>query len=318
MLAHLRANLWLLLLSVVLCCVLYPLAILAIGQAAFHTKAEGSLITDGKGVAVGSQLIAQPFNDAKHFSPRPSAASYNAAASGASNLSASNPQLRDQVMGRLGAVLKYRDGRSVGPDVVTWFREQVAKDRTILGKWTKDQSGIAAVWAGSDDKVGSFLREWAKQHAAAVDKWKAENPDVKEVKPENLAPLFFDSYVKGETTTWPEVDEAKDIQTGFFGVWWKEHSLADVQPVPADMVTTSGSGLDPDITLQNALYQLDGVAAAWAKETKGDEAQAHKKIESILRQYAHSPLAGLVGEPLVNVLEVNVALDKAMQVSSSH
>ena len=41
---------------------------------------------------------------------------------------------------------------------------------------------------------------------------------------------------------------------------------ADLKLIPADAVTTSGSGLDPDITLDNALWQLDRVAGAWAKK----------------------------------------------------
>lgn len=72
--SHLRANLWLLVLTVLLCCVLYPLALWAVGQAAFHEQAEGSLIykADGKTV-VGSRLIGQPFSDERYFWPRPSA-----------------------------------------------------------------------------------------------------------------------------------------------------------------------------------------------------------------------------------------------------
>ena len=43
--------------------------------------------------------------------------------------------------------------------------------------------------------------------------------------------------------------------------------------VPGDMVTTSGSGLDPHITLENAEYQLDRVASKWAADTKRDPAE---------------------------------------------
>src|SRR5690242_10264340 len=98
--AHLRANLWLLGLTVVLCCVLYPLTLWAVGRAVFPDKASGSLL-DEKGQlthdedrARGSRLIAQPFNGPEYFQPRPSAASYNGAASGASNFGANNPKLR--------------------------------------------------------------------------------------------------------------------------------------------------------------------------------------------------------------------------------
>ena len=58
--AHLRANLWLLALSVLLCSVLYPLALLGIGQTLFHDKAQGSLVTDSQGSPIGSGLIASP------------------------------------------------------------------------------------------------------------------------------------------------------------------------------------------------------------------------------------------------------------------
>ncbi len=98
MFQHLRACLWLLIVTVVLCCVVYPLVLLGIGKTIFPKQAEGSLIErDGK--EVGSRLIAQPFTADKYFQPRPSAASpsYNAAASGASNWAANNYQLRDRV-----------------------------------------------------------------------------------------------------------------------------------------------------------------------------------------------------------------------------
>jgi len=85
MTAHIRANLWLLTLTVLLCSVLYPLVLLGIGQTIFHDKAQGSLLTDKQGHPIGSKLIAQPFTSDEYFQPRPSAASYNAAASGASN-----------------------------------------------------------------------------------------------------------------------------------------------------------------------------------------------------------------------------------------
>jgi hypothetical protein len=104
MTAHLRANLWLLVLTVILCCVLYPLAIWGIGQTVFHQSAQGSLLdAEGQPVtdtakAIGSRLIAQPFTADEYFQPRPSATSpaYNAAASGPSNYAASNYLLRDR------------------------------------------------------------------------------------------------------------------------------------------------------------------------------------------------------------------------------
>lgn len=120
--AHLRANLWLLGLTVLLCCVLYPLALWAIGQGVFADKAAGSLIDkEGKPTrdekqAVGSRLIAQPFHAPEYFWPRPSAVSFDASASGGSNLGANNPKLRARVIEDLSRI-KYRDGPKKDLDV---------------------------------------------------------------------------------------------------------------------------------------------------------------------------------------------------------
>ena len=77
-------------------------------------------------------------------------------------------------------------------------------------------------------------------------------------------------------------------------MWLQEHPDAELQQVPADMVMASGSGLDPHITLDNALWQLDRVAAAWAKKTNKDEAQVHREIEKLLRDNTTAPLGGAV------------------------
>ena len=78
----------------------------------------------------------------------------------------------------------------------------------------------------------------------------------------------------------------------------------------ADMVMASGSGLDPHITLKNALYQLDRVAAKRAADTNRDVAKVRQEIKALLNQKKDAPLGGLVGIDLVNVLEVNLALSE--------
>jgi K+-transporting ATPase ATPase C chain len=78
---------------------LYPLVVTGIAQVLFPHQANGSLILKDE-VALGSELIGQPFNDPRYFWSRPSATSpfpYNAAASSGSNLGPSNPVLAESV-----------------------------------------------------------------------------------------------------------------------------------------------------------------------------------------------------------------------------
>ena len=89
----------------------YPLVVWGLAQLAFPHQAQGSLIVDGKGVVVGSSLVAQPFASNRYFHPRPSSVEYNASAAGGSNLGTNNPALRDKVADRAKAI----GGSTPGP-----------------------------------------------------------------------------------------------------------------------------------------------------------------------------------------------------------
>jgi potassium-transporting ATPase KdpC subunit len=108
----------------VVCCGIYPLVVFGIGQAAFHDKANGSLILDKDGTARGSKLLGQGFTAEKYFHPRPSAAGngYDAANSGGSNLGPTSQKLNDAIKDRIATYRTengLKDSDAVPADAVT-------------------------------------------------------------------------------------------------------------------------------------------------------------------------------------------------------
>ena len=341
MFKHLRASLSLLLVTVVIFCVLYPLVLLGIGKTVFPYQAAGSLV-DRKGQpttdpaqAVGSRLIAQAFTKDEYFQPRPSAASYNAAASSASNLSANNTALRDRVAQSLGPIVKYRTGpkkgKLVADDIVAWFAETdriKAKDAPgVLSQWADAHPTAAQNWVKNGDKsLSDYITDWQKTHAKEVADWLKDNPTTPQPpQPADLAVPFFKNFSDEHPGKFPSaqdhtaadgktekkidlVAEGSDVQQVFFDLWLQAHPDADLEQVPGDLVTTSASGLDPHITLDSAEYQLDRVAGEWANKTKREKPGVQKEIEAMLQEKASAPLGGLVGVKLINVLEMNLAM----------
>jgi K+-transporting ATPase ATPase C chain len=329
---HISKSVILLLITVAIVCGIYPGVVWVIAHVFFPFQAEGSLLKGPDGQVVGSKLVAQPFTKDEYFQPRPSAASYDASASASSTLAPSNYLLRDRVARMIGPIVKYQSGPKAGqlvaPDIEAWFQQDRYQGNPgLVAQWADLHNGLAAAWVGADSTHGAYVDSWAKAHPALVSGWVKANPSTPQPKATDLAVVFFENFSKespgrfpsavthtgadGKATTAIEpVKDGSDIQSIFFDMWRQDHPDADLRNLPGDLVTTSGSGLDPDITLQNAEYQLDRVASKWADDTKRDPAGIRREIDQILQANAKAPFGGLAGEKMVRVLEVNLELRK--------
>lgn len=81
----------------------------------------------------------------------------------------------------------------------------------------------------------------------------------------------------------------------------RENNLKDYIKIPSDVVTSSGSGLDPDISVDNAILQADRIAKKRNIPVS--------EINDLIRQNTEKKMLGFLGEPKVNVLKLNLLLD---------
>ena len=174
-----------------LCGIAYPLAVTGVGQVAMPYQANGSIVVDAAGKAIGSELIAQSFAKPGYFHSRPSAAGrgYDAAASGGTNLAPGSKDLHDRIQ----------------------------KDVALLHK-----DGVITV--------------------------------------------------------------------------------------PADLVTTSGSGLDPEISPDAALVQVPRIAQA--------RGFSPEQVRDLVSKTSRGALIGFIGEPRVNVFALNRQLDAMLAIKA--
>ncbi|MFO0795857.1 MAG: potassium-transporting ATPase subunit C [Gemmataceae bacterium] len=214
------------------------------------------------------------------------------------------------------------------PAVLWAFAQTVVPTRANGSLVTKADGSVV----GSTQVAQAFTGDgyfWPRPSAAGYNaaaaggsNWGASNPKLRDRAARQLGPLVrykSGALVAPDVEAWVAAapDRAAAVKPGtvvaaeFFDAWLQDPAnrskVADIEPVPADFVMASGAGLDPHITLRNARWQLGRVAAARAGA--GDAAAARARIDGILTAAAFSPLGGLAGEPLVNVLELNLRLD---------
>jgi potassium-transporting ATPase KdpC subunit len=262
----------------------YPAFVWLVAQLpGLHDQAEGSILT-ANGKPVGSRLIGQLFTDSggnalpQYFQSRPSAAGagYDPLSSSASNLGPENivdtpgkPSLLTQVCARSAAVGKL---------------EGVNGSRPFC-----TGGGVGAVLSviGPRDARGNVIRP-------------ARVVSVNQPCPSTPFLALYEGV---------RVECAQSGDDYSVGQIVPIRGAAPPDPaVPADAVTASGSGLDPDISPAYADIQVARVAKA--RHVSPDQ------IREVLAQNRTGRTLALVGEPTVNVLQLNLQLDHRYPVSS--
>ena len=109
----------------------------------------------------------------------------------------------------------------------------------------------------------------------------------------------YNAANSGASNLGPTSQKLADRVKGGVEAW---RAMAGAGPVPADAVTTSASGLDPHISPQTALGQVASVAKA--------RGLPEDRVRAVVEAAIEPPFLGLIGEPKVNVLELNLALDR--------
>ncbi|HJW38963.1 MAG TPA: K(+)-transporting ATPase subunit C [Candidatus Udaeobacter sp.] len=111
----------------------------------------------------------------------------------------------------------------------------------------------------------------------------------------------YDATSSGGSNLGPTSQKLNDAIKDRVAAYRKENGLSETEPVPADAVTASGSGLDPQISLRNAELQTPRVAKA--------RGLSEEKVRELVQQNTDGRDLGVLGDPGINVLELNLALD---------
>ncbi|MFI9845532.1 potassium-transporting ATPase subunit C [Nonomuraea sp. NPDC051941] len=258
---------------------IYPLATTGIAQALFNGKANGSIVRAG-GKDVGSAIIGQSFTDAdgkavkKYFQSRPSAAGdgYDPTSTGASNL---GPEDVVDVLPVPGA--KDEEGN---PDE---GKQSLLTRVCTRSKAVGELEGVSGARPYcTPDGVGAVLKVFPDR-AVSINQACPATPFIAEyqgLKVECAKP--GEDYAAGRTVP--------------------IRGNAGTPAVPADAVTASGSGLDPHISAAYAELQAPRVAK--------ERGLALDKVKTLINENTTGRALGFMGEPAVNVLELNLALDR--------
>ena len=287
----------------------YPLVIWLVAQIpGLHDNAEGSIVT-ANGKPVGSRLIGQLFTDKdgnalpQYFQSRPSAAGtngYDPTASGASNLGPESivDTPADPVLLKAG---KSPTDAGFKPSLLTQVCTRsvaAAKLESVPGSRPVDGSrpfctgdGVGAVLSviGPRDQAGNVV------HPTRV--------------------VSVNEPCESTSTPFRATYEGVRVECAKFG---EDYTIGQIVPisgaapanpeVPADAVTASGSGLDPDISVAYADIQIPRVAKA--------RGISQDRVRQAVHDNQDGRNLGFLGEARVNVLQLNLELDQKYPVKS--
>ncbi|WP_137145887.1 potassium-transporting ATPase subunit C [Mycolicibacterium sp. CR10] len=285
------AALRLLLVLTVIVGVAYPVFIWLVAQIpGLSAKADGSII-DANGRPVGSSLIGQSFTDAdgnplpQYFQSRPSAAGdgYDPLATSASNLGP------ESIVDTLGDPALPEDDNGAKSSLLTL----VCSRSKAIGE-LEGVDGLRPFCTGGG--VGAVLSVFGPRDA------KGNVVDPTRV-------VSVNEPCDTVSTPFVDVYEGVRVECAKFG---EDYSAGQILPVrgnapaesqvPADAVTASGSGLDPHISPAYADLQITRVAKA--------RGVSPEQIRTVVDDHQDGRTLGILGEPRVNVLELNIALDE--------
>jgi K+-transporting ATPase ATPase C chain len=277
LLGHIWASIGVTIVLGVICCAIYPAIIYFLSQAIFPVQANGSLLkkdgsyTTDDSQAVGSALIGQQFTAPQYFHPRPSSANNSAGASYSSTGGYDPTSSGATNYGPLSDEL-INGATNAATTQPTTQPESVAFDGIRL----------RTIHYAMDNGIAFKL------YSVAPDGTKTETPISKFVDAkgnlQDVALIDAFPHQNAGPSTQPT------IVAGDFAVL-----------IPGDAVTGSASGLDPHISPANASLQAKRVAAA--RNITVD------RVNDLITQYTDGPNLGFLGDPGVNVLRLNLALD---------
>lgn len=282
---HVAALRALLVLTVV-CGIAYPLAVTALAQLpGLRSKADGSMLTTTGGKFVGSAIIGQLFTDAhgkplvQYFQSRPSAAGagYDPTSTSASNLGP------DDIVDTLADPADKSDTGTQS------LLTQVCARSLAVGR-LNGVSGARPYCTATG--VGAVLAVFGPRNAAGAVSRVTQVVSINQQCP---AKPFMATY------------RGVRVRCASYAADYRDGQIiairGDAGPpaVPPDAVTASASGLDPDISVAYAQLQATRVAS-----TRGVSVEA---VDALIRANTTGQFLGFIGEPAVNVLTLNLALD---------